>query len=70
MSRYKRVPATDRRLEALISFATPLTWPEAQRRFQALREAARELADARIPAASFLCFQQVPMAARLPVWRR
>src|SRR5947199_10458171 len=32
------LPAIDRLLDALNSFTTALTWPEAQRRFQALRE--------------------------------
>ena len=32
------LPAIDRLLDALNSFTTALTWPEAQRRFQALRD--------------------------------
>jgi enoyl-CoA hydratase/carnithine racemase len=32
------LPSADRLLDALNSFTTALTWPEAQRRFQALRE--------------------------------
>jgi enoyl-CoA hydratase/carnithine racemase len=32
------LPSTDRLLDGLNSFTTALTWPEAQRRFQALRD--------------------------------
>ena len=32
------LPAVDRLLDALNSFTTALTWPEAQKRFQALRD--------------------------------
>jgi len=51
-------------------FCHDVTVSIAQRFFGGDGGTAEELADARIPAAAFLCFQQVPMVGRLPMLRR